>query len=190
MTDHLPKDHPPVTKPRIGVLFANLGTPDATDYWSMRRYLSEFLSDRRVVDYAPWKWQPLLQTIILTRRPFTSGAAYRSIWNNEADESPLLTITKQQVAKLRDTITQAHGPDQVLKSVTRFGLGLMLYEAESPIGWPGCVGHAGAGGSIGFYDPASDTAFAFVMNQMQEGVVTGGTTATACIAALHEALKS
>ena len=84
--------------------------------------------------------------------------------------------------------TQAHGPDEVLKSTTRFGLGLMLYEEESPIGWPGCVGHAGAGGSIGFYDPVSDTAFAFVMNQMQEGVVTGGTTATACIAALHEAL--
>ena len=121
MTDHLPKDHPPVTKPRIGVLFANLGTPDATDYWSMRRYLSEFLSDRRVVDYAPWKWQPLLQTIILTRRPFTSGAAYRSIWNNEADESPLLTITKQQVAKLRDTITHAHGPDVMVDFCMRYG---------------------------------------------------------------------
>ena len=78
----------------IGVVLANLGTPDATDYWSMRRYLSEFLSDRRVIDYPAWKWQPLLQAMILTKRPFTSGANYRKIWNTERNESPLLTITR------------------------------------------------------------------------------------------------
>ena len=81
--------------------------------------------------------------------------------------------------------TQAHGPDEVLKSVTRFGLGFMLYEAQSPIGWPGCMGHAGAGGSIAFYDPASEIGFAYVMNQMQDGVVTGGTTALECIEVLR-----
>ncbi len=57
---------------KVGVLLANLGTPDDYDYWSMRRYLNEFLSDRRVIDYRPWLWQPLLQLIILTKRPFTS----------------------------------------------------------------------------------------------------------------------
>ena len=55
---HLPSDHPPVRQGKIGILIANLGTPDGYDYWSMRRYLNEFLSDRRVIDYAPWKWQP------------------------------------------------------------------------------------------------------------------------------------
>ena len=48
---HAGPDHPPVPEARIGVVLANLGTPDATDYWSMRRYLDEFLSDRRVIDY-------------------------------------------------------------------------------------------------------------------------------------------
>ena len=53
----------------------------------MRRYLSEFLSDRRVIDYSPWLWQPLLQLVILSRRPQRSGAAYRGIWNTERNES-------------------------------------------------------------------------------------------------------
>ena len=57
-------EHPPIKRQKIGVLIGNLGTPDATDYWSMRRYLSEFLSDRRVIDYSPWIWQPILQLII------------------------------------------------------------------------------------------------------------------------------
>ncbi|MGB1035158.1 MAG: ferrochelatase, partial [Primorskyibacter sp.] len=70
---HAPTDHPKIARAKVGILLANLGTPDHYDYWSMRRYLNEFLSDRRVIDYAPWKWQPLLQLIILTKRPFTSG---------------------------------------------------------------------------------------------------------------------
>ncbi len=90
----LPEGHPVVLPEKVGVLLANLGTPDATDYWSMRRYLGEFLSDKRVIDLPSWKWQPILQGIVLTFRPSKSGAAYRSIWNTEADESPLLTITR------------------------------------------------------------------------------------------------
>ena len=104
---HLPADHPEVPRPKTGVLLANLGTPDNYDYWSMRRYLSEFLSDRRVIDYSPWVWQPLLQTVILTKRPFSSGAAYKSIWNHEAGESPLMTITKDQTAKIRTALRPA-----------------------------------------------------------------------------------
>ena len=60
---HAGADHPAIKPAKVGVLLANLGTPDATDYWSMRRYLNEFLSDKRVIDYASWKWQPLLQLI-------------------------------------------------------------------------------------------------------------------------------
>ena len=56
---HAQPDHPKIKPARVGILVANLGTPDGTDYWSMRRYLNEFLSDKRVVDYSAWIWQPL-----------------------------------------------------------------------------------------------------------------------------------
>ena len=91
---HMPADHPKLPSAKTGILIANLGTPDGTDYWSMRRYLNEFLSDRRVIDYPAWKWQPILQGPILTIRPFRSGANYRKVWNTERDEGPRLTITR------------------------------------------------------------------------------------------------
>ncbi len=119
--DHAPDDHPAFPRPRIGVLLANLGTPDATDYWSMRRYLNQFLSDRRVIDYSPWLWQPLLQGIILSRRPFKSGAAYRSIWNNEANESPLMTITKAQTAAISAAMEAIHGAEVEVDFCMRYG---------------------------------------------------------------------
>jgi len=80
---HAAPDHPKVPEQKVGILIANLGTPDNYDYWSMRRYLGEFLSDKRVIDYPAYLWQPLLQLIILTSRPFRSGAAYKSIWNED-----------------------------------------------------------------------------------------------------------
>ena len=119
--EHAPADHPDMSARRIGVLVANLGTPDATDYWSMRRYLNEFLSDKRVIDYPAWKWQPLLQTIILTKRPFTSGANYRQIWNYEADESPLMTITREQVAALQDRAQALWGDRVMVDFCMRYG---------------------------------------------------------------------
>jgi ferrochelatase len=100
---------------------ANLGTPDNYDYWSMRRYLNEFLSDRRVIDYSPWVWQPLLQLVILTSRPFRSGAAYKSIWNHDQGESPLMTITKQQTAKIRDTMAARYGDNVMVDFCMRYG---------------------------------------------------------------------
>ncbi len=120
-TQHLPTDHPEVKKPKIGVLLANLGTPDSYDYWPMRRYLNEFLSDKRVIDYSAWKWQPLLQTVILTKRPFTSGAAYKSIWNEEAGESPLMTITKEQTVAVSALIEEAFGSDVIVDFCMRYG---------------------------------------------------------------------
>src|SRR5262245_14268812 len=85
---------------RVGVLLLNLGTPDATDYWSMRRYLKEFLSDRRVIEVPRWKWWPILNLIILTVRPGRKGKDYATIWNNERNEGPLKTITRSQAEKL------------------------------------------------------------------------------------------
>lgn len=97
---HTPAGHPTPAIGKVGVLLLNLGTPDATDYWSMRRYLKEFLSDRRVIEVNRVGWWFILNGPVLTRRPFSSGEAYRSIWNEEKDESPLRTITRSQGEKL------------------------------------------------------------------------------------------
>lgn len=120
-TTHMPPDHPTIPGEKVGVLIANLGTPDNHDYWSMRRYLNEFLSDKRVIDYPAWKWQPVLQGIVLTIRPFKSGANYRKIWNNEAGESPLLTITKSQTEKLRARMAERFGDRVVVDFAMRYG---------------------------------------------------------------------
>lgn len=118
---HAGADHPALKPAKVGVLIANLGTPDATDYWSMRRYLNQFLSDRRVIDYPRWKWQPLLQLIILTVRPSKSGAAYRGIWNTEKNESPLLTITRAQSHKIAAAMQKEYGDDVVVDFCMRYG---------------------------------------------------------------------
>jgi len=119
--DQIQHSHPKIKFGKTGVLLANLGTPDGTDYWSMRRYLSEFLSDKRVIDYSPWIWQPLLQLIILSKRPFSSGAAYKTIWNNEANESPLLTITKNQSYKLEKKLKSEFGNEIEVEFCMRYG---------------------------------------------------------------------
>lgn len=119
--EHAAPDHPKVARGKTGILLANLGTPDDYSYWPMRRYLNEFLSDRRVIDYAPWKWQPLLQLIILTKRPFSSGAAYKSIWNHDKGESPLMTITKEQTAKFKDVMQVRHGDQVMVDFCMRYG---------------------------------------------------------------------
>jgi ferrochelatase len=100
-TGPLPAGHPAVQPRRIGVQLSNLGTPDATDYWSMRRYLAEFLSDRRVIEAPRALWWLVLNGIILTTRPGRKGKDYETIWNRELDESPLKTITRNQASRLQ-----------------------------------------------------------------------------------------
>ncbi len=95
---------------RIGVLLLNLGTPEATDYWSMRRYLKEFLSDRRVIETSRLIWWPVLNLIVLTKRPGPKGRDYDTIWNRERNESPLKTITRAQAEKLSRIIDET-APD-------------------------------------------------------------------------------
>ena len=118
---HAPADHPKVAAAKVGILLANLGTPDHYSYWPMRRYLSEFLSDKRVIDYPAWKWQPLLQTVILGKRPFSSGANYKSIWNEELNESPLMTITKQQTAAIAAKMQARYGDQVMVDFCMRYG---------------------------------------------------------------------
>jgi ferrochelatase len=109
-TSRLPSDHPRVPPRRIGVLLVNLGTPEATDYWSMRRYLKEFLSDRRVIEQNPIKWWLILNLVILTIRPGRKGRDYETIWNRERNESPLKTITRAQAEFLAETpVLRTHG---------------------------------------------------------------------------------
>ncbi|MBY0532922.1 MAG: ferrochelatase [Xanthobacteraceae bacterium] len=98
-----PSDHP-ATSPKIGVLLVNLGTPDATDYWSMRRYLKEFLSDRRVIEVPRALWWFVLNVIILSKRPQAKGRDYDKIWNREKNEGPLKTITRAQSEKLAGSL--------------------------------------------------------------------------------------
>ena len=96
----LPADHPPVQSGKIGVLLVNLGTPDAPEAGPVRRYLAEFLSDRRVVEIPAIAWQPILRGIILNTRPKKSAHAYAQVWTE--DGSPLAAITKAQTDALRE----------------------------------------------------------------------------------------
>jgi ferrochelatase len=85
---------------QIGVLLVNLGTPDAPEPAAVRRYLREFLSDRRVIETNPLLWQMILNGIVLPLRPRRVSRAYRAIWNHETDESPLRSITRAQAGRL------------------------------------------------------------------------------------------
>ncbi|MBE9604533.1 ferrochelatase [Acetobacteraceae bacterium H6797] len=96
----LPPNHPAVLPRRVGVLLVNLGTPDGTDYWSMRRYLKEFLEDRRVIEVNRALWWFILNVIILTKRPGAKGKDYEKIWDKARNESPLRTITRAQAEAL------------------------------------------------------------------------------------------
>jgi protoporphyrin/coproporphyrin ferrochelatase len=117
MTDHspmpLPAEHPGVVPPRIGVLLVNLGTPDAPETGAVRRYLKEFLSDRRVVEIPPLLWQPILRGIILNTRPRKSAAAYREVWTEHG--SPLAAITRQQALELGTAMGDAVQVDWAMR---------------------------------------------------------------------------
>ncbi|MGN6467276.1 MAG: ferrochelatase [Rhizobiaceae bacterium] len=107
----LPPGHPEVQVGRVGVLLVNLGTPEGTDKASMRRYLREFLSDRRVIEWPRAFWYPILYGIVLNTRPKKSGALYDLVWNRERNESPLRTITRSQAEKLAESL---RGNDRVI----------------------------------------------------------------------------
>lgn len=111
----LPTAHPAIPEPRIGVLLINLGTPDAPDAGAVKRYLGEFLSDRRVVEISPVLWQPILRGIILNTRPKKSAHAYGMVWRE--DGSPLAAITRAQAMALQG----AFGPDVMVDWAMRYG---------------------------------------------------------------------
>jgi ferrochelatase len=110
-----PPDHPPIQTRKVGVLLINLGTPDEASPKAVRRYLAEFLSDKRVVEIPSLLWQPILRGIILTTRPKKSAHAYGLVWRE--DGSPLAAFTRAQAAALKD----AFGPDVIVDWAMRYG---------------------------------------------------------------------
>lgn len=115
----LPPDHPPVAFAKVGVLLVNLGTPDGTDYVSMRRYLREFLTDKRVIEWPRALWYPILFGIVLNTRPGRVGKAYESIWNTERDESYLRTYTRSQSDLLGEALKDH--PQIIVDWAMRYG---------------------------------------------------------------------
>ena len=104
------KDHPKVKFGKTGILIINLGTPDSTSWWDIRKYLKEFLSDRRVIEVNPFLWQIILNLFILTFRPSKTAHAYKQIWRKDTNESPLLYFTRSQSQKLNNKI----GSDKII----------------------------------------------------------------------------
>lgn len=110
-----PADHSAIPTPRVGVLLVNLGTPDAPEPRAVKRYLAEFLSDRRVIEIPPIAWQPILRGVILRTRPAKSAHAYRQVWRE--DGSPLAAITREQAVALEG----AFGPGVMVDYAMRYG---------------------------------------------------------------------
>ncbi|EZP51093.1 MULTISPECIES: ferrochelatase [Sphingomonas] len=111
----IPADHPPIPPRKVGVLLTNLGTPDGPDARSVKRYLGEFLSDRRVVEIPAIAWQPILRGIILNTRPKKSAHAYGLVWSDEG--SPLAAITRRQSRALQG----AFGEHVIVDHAMRYG---------------------------------------------------------------------
>ena len=95
------KNHPQVNFGKTGVLIINLGTPDSTSWLDIRKYLREFLSDRRVIEVNPIIWQIILNVFILNLRPSKTAKAYKEIWMKKENISPLLYYTRQQANLIR-----------------------------------------------------------------------------------------
>ncbi len=105
---------------KTGVLLVNLGSPDGTDFRSVRRYLKEFLGDPRVVEIPRPIWWLILNGIILTTRPGKSGEKYKQIWDHDNECAPLITITRNSAEKLARSMGEKHS-DLVIDWAMRYG---------------------------------------------------------------------
>ena len=112
-------NHPPVKHGKTGVLIVNLGTPDSTSWWDIRRYLKEFLSDRRVIETNPILWSIILNLIILNFRPHKTARAYKKIWMKDTNESPLRFYTRSQAEKLSTKLKTY--PNIIVDYAMRYG---------------------------------------------------------------------
>jgi len=99
------KDHPKINFGKTGIILINLGTPDSTNWWDIRKYLKEFLSDNRVIEVNPIVWKIILNLFILTFRPSKTAKAYKEIWMKDKNMSPLRYYTQMQAQKLKKEIS-------------------------------------------------------------------------------------
>lgn len=104
---------------RVGVLLVNLGTPEAPTRSAVRRYLKEFLSDPRVIEYPRWLWWLILNLVILNVRPARSAKAYREIWTDEG--SPLLCISRKLVQGLQRELDAQSDASITVALAMRYG---------------------------------------------------------------------
>ena len=111
-------NHPPINFGKTGALIINLGTPDSTSWFDIRKYLKEFLSDKRVIEVNPIVWQIILNVFILNFRPSKTAKAYKEIWMKEENISPLLYYTKKQSEKLSKQISN---DDVIVDFAMRYG---------------------------------------------------------------------
>ena len=136
------KNHPKVNYGKTGVLLINLGTPDSTGWWDIRKYLKEFLSDKRVIEVNPIIWQIILNVFILNLRPSKTAKAYKEIWMKDKNISPLLYYTQKQAEKLSSTISEKNliidyamrygNPSIRSKIATLHEIGLSLIHISEP----------------------------------------------------------
>ena len=98
------EEHPKIKFGKTGVILINLGTPDSTSWWDIRKYLKEFLSDRRVIEVNPIIWKIILNLFILTFRPSKTAKSYKEIWMNDINKSPLRFFTEMQTKKLSEKL--------------------------------------------------------------------------------------
>ena len=112
------ENHPDIKFGKTGVLLINLGTPDSTNWWDIRKYLKEFLSDKRVIEVNPVLWQIILNLFILNFRPSKTAHAYKKIWLKEANESPLRYYTRNQAEKLQQELV---GEKVIVDFAMRYG---------------------------------------------------------------------
>ena len=110
------EDHPKINFGKTGVLLINLGTPESTSWFDIRRYLKEFLSDRRVIEVNPILWKFILNVFILTFRPSKTAKAYKEIWMRDENISPLLFYTKKQSEKISQSISK----ENIIKIVKNY----------------------------------------------------------------------
>lgn len=117
--NNLPANHPTIHH-KTGVLILNLGTPDGYGYFAIRKYLKEFLSDRRVIEVNPIVWKLILNCFILPFRPFATGKKYEQIWMKDSNESPLKYYTKSSAKKLQALVNEKHA-DFIVDYAMRYG---------------------------------------------------------------------
>ena len=110
--------HPEVKYGKTGILLINLGTPDSTGWWDIRKYLKEFLSDRRVIEVNPFVWKIILNLFILTFRPSKTAKAYKEIWMKDKNMSPLRHYTIMQSQKLSEKL---NNKNKIVEYAMRYG---------------------------------------------------------------------